>query len=111
MDEEEQQQSDSKISVSSFFERVDSVDKIADRALSKANENFDSDEFVNFCAEKGLGEIDRKMFTVLLAPMKGFYKNSYIGKTQVRLALVESVDLLDIAPKIISKLFKDFSKL
>ena len=41
MDEEEQQQSDSKISVSSFFERVDSVDKIANRALSKANANFD----------------------------------------------------------------------
>ena len=41
MDEEEQQQSDSKISVSSFFERVDSVDKVADRALSKANANFD----------------------------------------------------------------------
>ena len=29
MDEEEQQQSDSKINVSSFFERVDSVDKVA----------------------------------------------------------------------------------
>ena len=41
MDEEEQQQSDSKISVSSFFERVDSVDKVANRALSKANTNFD----------------------------------------------------------------------
>lgn len=41
MDEEEQQQSDSKISVSSFFERVDSVDKVANRALSKANANFD----------------------------------------------------------------------
>jgi len=41
MDEEEQQQSDSKINVSSFFERVDSVDKVANRALSKANANFD----------------------------------------------------------------------
>ena len=75
-----------------------------------ANENFDSDEFVNFCAAKGSVEINQKLFTVLLAPMKGFYKNSYIGKTQVRLALVESVHLLDIAPKIISTLFKTFSK-
>ena len=75
-----------------------------------ANENFDSDEFVNFCAEKGSVDIDKKTFTVLLAPMKGFYKNSFIGKTQVRLALVESVYLLDIAPKIISTLFKTFSK-
>ena len=40
MDEEEQQQSDSKISVSSFFERVDSVDKVAKGALSKANTNL-----------------------------------------------------------------------
>ena len=76
-----------------------------------ANENFDSNKFVNFCAEKGLVEIDKKMFTVLLAPMKGFYKNSYIGKTQVRLALVESEQLLDIAPKVIATLFKIFSKL
>ena len=76
-----------------------------------ANENFDSDEFVNFCAEKGLVEIDQKMFTVLLAPMKGFYKKSSIGKTQIRLALVESTHLLDITPKIISTLFKTFSRL
>ena len=75
------------------------------------NENFDSDKFVNFCAEKGSVEINQQMFTVLLAPMKGFYKNSHIGKTQVRIALVESVHLLDIAPKVISKLFKAFSKL
>ena len=40
MDEEEQQQSDSKISVSSFFERVDSVEKVANSALSKANANL-----------------------------------------------------------------------
>ena len=40
MDEEEQKQSDSKISVSSFFERVDSVDKVANSALSKANANL-----------------------------------------------------------------------
>ena len=76
-----------------------------------AKENIDSGQFVNFCAEKGSVKINQKMFTVLLAPMKGFYKNSHIGKTQVRLALVESVDLLDIAPKIISTLFKTFSRL
>ena len=76
-----------------------------------ANESFDSDEFVNFCAEKGLVEINQKLFTVLLAPMKGFYKDSQIGKTQVRLALVESEFLLSISPKIISTLFKKFSKL
>ena len=39
MDEEEQK-SDSKISVSSFFERVDSIDKVANSALSKSSGNF-----------------------------------------------------------------------
>jgi len=39
MDEEEQK-SDSKISVSSFFERVDSIDKVANSALSKTRSNF-----------------------------------------------------------------------
>ena len=38
--DEEQQQSDSKISVSSFFERVDSVEKVANSALSKSSGNF-----------------------------------------------------------------------
>ena len=43
MDEEEYQeeeQSDSKINLGSFFERMDSVEKVASNALSKANANF-----------------------------------------------------------------------
>ena len=43
MDEEEYQeeeQSNSKINLGSFFERVDSVEKVASNALSKANANF-----------------------------------------------------------------------
>ena len=40
MDEEELEQSDSKISIGSFFERIDSVEKVAGKALSKANANF-----------------------------------------------------------------------
>ena len=34
-------ESDSKIKVNSFFGRVDSIDKVANSALSKANMNFD----------------------------------------------------------------------
>ena len=43
MDEEEYQeeeQSDSKINLGRFFERMDSVEKVASNALSKANANF-----------------------------------------------------------------------
>ena len=62
--------------------------------------HFDSDEFVNFCAEKGSVKLIKKLYTVLLAPMKGFYFNSNIGKTQVRLALVEDpIYKLSLTPK------------
>ena len=37
---QEEEQSDSKINLGSFFERMDSVEKVASNALSKANANF-----------------------------------------------------------------------
>ena len=40
MDEEELEQSSSKINLGSFFERVDSVEKVANNALSRANANL-----------------------------------------------------------------------
>ena len=43
---------------------------------------------------QGAVKIDGECYTVLLAPMKGFYRNHDIGKTQVRLALVENSELL-----------------
>ena len=68
-----------------------------------------ADKFVNFCAEKGSVKVNKQLFTVLLAPMKGFYTKSNFGKTQVRLALVEDSYLLSITPQIIASLFKSFS--
>ena len=40
MDEEELEQPSSKINLGSFFERIDSVEKVADNALTKSNVNF-----------------------------------------------------------------------
>ena len=40
MDEEELKRPSSKINVGSFFERVDSVEKVADNALSRSNANL-----------------------------------------------------------------------
>ena len=40
MDEEELEQPSSKINLGSFFERLDSVEKVADNALTKSNVNF-----------------------------------------------------------------------
>ena len=55
-------------------------------------------------------KINQKIYTVLLAPMKGFYINSDIGKTQVRLSLVEDPFLLSLTPDIIASLFKSYSR-
>ena len=76
-----------------------------------SEKDFDSELFVNYCAEKGSVKIDKNYYTVLLAPMKGFYKNYRIGKTQVRLALVENLELLKITPQILASLFRSFSSL
>ena len=76
-----------------------------------ANKSFDSEDFVNFCAEEGSVQINQKIYTVLLAPMKGFYTISNIGKTQVRLSLVEDSFLLSLTPEIIASLFKSYSNL
>ena len=40
MDEEELEKPSSKINLGSFFERIDSVEKVADNALTKSNVNF-----------------------------------------------------------------------
>mgnify|MGYP003311101859 CR=1 FL=1 len=40
MDEEELEQPSSKINLGSFFERVDSVDRVANRALSQSSSNL-----------------------------------------------------------------------
>ena len=40
MDEEELEQPSSKINVGSFFERVDAVDRVANRALSQSTSNL-----------------------------------------------------------------------
>ena len=76
-----------------------------------ADKTFDSDDFVNFCAEEGSVQINGKIYTVLLAPMKGFYADSIIGKTQVRLSFVEDPFLLSLTPEIISCLFKSYTKM
>ena len=72
---------------------------------------FESEVFIEFCAKKGAIKIDQKIYTILLAPMSGFYKQSKKANTQLRLSLVESPGLLKITPKILYRLFNKFQEL
>ncbi|MFL3008870.1 MAG: pyridoxal phosphate-dependent aminotransferase [Candidatus Neomarinimicrobiota bacterium] len=70
--------------------------------------NFSAIDFVNFCAEKGKVYLDGDYYTLLMAPMERFYKNPSKGKTQLRLAMVESVELIQKIPKVLSLLFSSY---
>ena len=71
---------------------------------------FDSIKFVQYCAKKGKIKIKGNFYTLLLAPMDGFYSNSKLGSTQLRIAFVETPEKMLLAPKLLSKLFIDYFK-
>ena len=71
---------------------------------------FDAENFVNFCATKGKVPINNNLYTLLLAPMNGFYQNSIHGRTQLRVAMVESRKSIMLAPKILSKLINSYQR-
>ena len=73
------------------------------------NPGFDAEEFILYCAKEGKVLYNEKFYTVLLAPMNGFYRDSSLGKTQLRLAIVESQDLMEISSDIIAGLYHKFT--
>ena len=75
------------------------------------NSSFDAKDFVQFCALKGKVHIDGKDYTLLLAPMGGFYSNPEKGKTQMRVAMVEPIYLIEKMPQILSELYKSYLQL
>jgi len=76
------------------------------RNISK--NNFSAIDFVNYCAAKGQVYIDGEYFTLLMAPMERFYKDPNKGKTQLRLAMVENIDMIKKIPKVLSSLFSSY---
>ncbi len=68
--------------------------------------DFNVLDFIHFCAFEGSAEVDGILYTVLLAPMNGFYLDDNIGRTQVRIAIVESPDLINKTPLVLAELFK-----
>lgn len=73
-------------------------------------DDFDSSDFVRFCATHGSVDIDGKSYTLLVAPMAGFYSSKdgemNPGTTQMRIAFVESVEKMRLVPILFAKLFK-----
>ena len=68
-------------------------------------DTFDSRYFVKYCASKGKVRIDDQEFTLLLAPMNGFYSDPKRGKTQMRVAMVAPKELIEKTPLILSGLY------
>lgn len=73
---------------------------------------FDALDFVMFCASEGAVDIDGVETTLLVAPMAGFYdvKGDEVnpGKTQMRMAYVESPENLKKVPKLFIELLKQY---
>lgn len=77
-----------------------------------AKPGFDSLEFVLWCAQYGAVEMDGGTFTLLTAPMGGFYSVSggqpNPGKTQMRIAYVESPERMRKVPALLGQLFRAY---
>lgn len=73
---------------------------------------FDATNFVMYCAQKGCVEIGGVKTTLLVAPMAGFYSprpgESNPGKTQMRIAYVESYEHMAEVPDLFAELLKSF---
>jgi aspartate aminotransferase len=78
------------------------------------NPGFDALAFVQFCAQKGKVLLDGQQYTLLVAPMAGFYQKVTAahnpGLTQMRLAFVESPEVMEKVPKLFAALLRQFEE-
>lgn len=73
------------------------------------SEKFDVENFIEYCAKIGKTRIENQDYTLLLAPMTGFYQNKTDGMTQARIALVEPENKIKLVPDILSNLISNYS--
>ena len=71
---------------------------------------FNGSDFVQYCAAEGKVELDGNNYTLLLAPMSGFYSDPAKGRTQMRLAMVEPKNLIEKSPKLLFELYNSYCK-
>lgn len=77
------------------------------------SDGFDASDFVLWCAREGKVDIDGRERTLLVAPMAGFYnvEGENPGKTQMRIAYVESPDRMKLVPRLFAELFRRYVSL
>jgi aspartate aminotransferase len=79
-----------------------------------ARPGFDALEFVLWSAEFGAVEIDGTNWTLLSSPMAGFYDTPAgepnPGKTQMRIAFVETPDKMALVPRVFAELFRRYEE-
>ncbi len=79
-----------------------------------AKPGFDALDFVLWCATQGKVNIYGENMTLLVSPMAGFYNVSKgeknPGKTQMRIAYVESPEKMKKVPLLFAELFKQYVK-
>ena len=74
-------------------------------------DDFDISIFIVYCATTGKCKLGNDLFTLLLAPMTGFYFDNNYGKTQARIAMVEPENLIEKVPLLLAQLIKDYLNL
>ncbi len=74
------------------------------------NNDFDIENFIEYCATIGKSRINNNDYTILLAPMTGFYHDKNKGRTQARVAIVEPEENIKIFPAILSDLIKNYTE-
>ena len=72
--------------------------------------SFDAGAFVRYCAEQGRIDLDGQAYTLLVAPMSGFYTatQTAAGRTQLRMAYVEPPKETALVPKLFAALLERY---
>lgn len=74
---------------------------------------FDAAAFVTWCASEGRVAVEGADYTLLAAPMRGFYAghaDDTPGATQLRLAMVESPEKMALVPTVFAALLKAYAE-
>jgi aspartate aminotransferase len=77
-----------------------------------AKPGFDALDFVLWSAERGTVDVDGEPWTLLTAPMAGFYDTPEgqpnPGKSQMRVAYVETPEKMALVPRLFAELFTQY---
>jgi aspartate aminotransferase len=81
--------------------------------VKKLVQDFDAMDFVLWCAKEGSVKIDSNYYTLLIAPMEGFYSDldetkKKMIKTQMRIAYVLPQEKMKLVPVLLKELLEQY---